>query len=371
MKKVSLLYLIISILFIACEGDDGPIGLQGPSGINTLMNMSVEKPSNNCENGGIKIETGLDNNFNGILDSNEVQNTKYVCNGVDGKNTLTTVIKEPAGRSCENGGIKINSGLDLNRNGLLEENEITSSAYVCNGVDGNTSLTRTTNENSGGNCGNGGLKIEYGLDTNKDGVLNDNEVKYTTYVCNGLNGSLSLVNITDQSKGAICGNGGIKIESGIDLNNNKILDNTEIQITKYVCNGNEGIVNEEITLRIADGIGTITNTTSSIPAVTSGITFDIRNFKNVNSITFESDPWVANNSNYALLELYNVTDNVIIANSLIRTNNLYNIKQDLKKDIPINEFPQKEIRLGIRFKSEINGEYSASGISYLVLRNNN
>jgi len=371
MKNTYLLYLIVSIFFIACEGDEGPTGSQGSSGINTLINMTAENAGSNCETGGVKIESGLDNNFNGILDSNEVQNTRYVCNGIEGKNTLTAVIKEPAGNSCENGGIKVNSGLDLNRNGVLEESEVTSSAYICNGVDGNTSLTRTTNENSGGNCGNGGLKIEYGLDINKDGVLNDSEVKYTTYVCNGLNGSLSLVNITDQPKGGICGNGGIKIESGLDLNNNKILDNTEIQITKYVCNGNEGIINEEIRIKVADGIGTNANTTSSNPVIAAGTTFDVRNYQNIDSIIFLADPWVANNNNFAIVELYNITDNTIIPNSVIKANNLYSAKEDIKKDILINDFPKKEIRLGIRLRSEINGEYSSSGIGYLVLKKNN
>jgi hypothetical protein len=371
MKKTHLVYLIASILFIACESEQGPTGLQGSNGINSLINISVETTGSNCVNGGLKIETGLDNNFNGILENNEVQNTRYVCNGINGNNSLTTAVKEPAGTNCENGGIRINSGLDLNRNSALEENEITSTAYICNGINGNTSLTRTTNENSGGNCGNGGLKIDYGLDLNKDGILNDNEVKYTTYSCNGLNGNLSLVNITDESKGFICENGGIKIESGIDLNNNKTLENVEVQMTKYVCNGNEGILNEEIRLKIADGIGSNANTTSSTPVVVSGITFDIRNFININSVIFESDPYVSKNTNYALLELYNVTDNVVIAKSLIRTNNLYNIKEDLKTNELINELPQKEIKLGIRLSSETNGEFSASGIGYLVLKNNN
>lgn len=371
MKKLHLFYLIISILFIACEGDEGPIGEKGSSGINTLVNMSVENPGINCENGGIKIETGLDNNFNGVLDGAEVQNTKYVCNGINGKNSLTTVVKEPAGASCENGGIKINSGLDLNKNGILEENEITSTAYVCNGVDGNTNLTRTTNENSGGNCGNGGLKVEYGLDVNKDGILNDDEVKYTTYICNGVNGNLSLVNITDEAKGGICGNGGIKIESGIDINNNKVLDNAEIQITKYVCNGNEGIINEEIRIKVADGIGANATTTSSNSVVVAGTILDIRNYQNIDSITFLADPWVSNNNNFAIVELYNITDNAIISNSEIRTNNLYSMKEDIKKDLLMNDFPKKEIRLGIRLRSEINGEYSSSGIGYLVLKKNN
>ena len=40
----------------------------------------------NCENGGIKIEVGLDANSNGTLDTDEVDasQTKYICNGGDG-----------------------------------------------------------------------------------------------------------------------------------------------------------------------------------------------------------------------------------------------------------------------------------------------
>ncbi|MDP5197958.1 hypothetical protein [Flavobacterium sp. DG2-3] len=366
MKKLQLFYLFVSILFIACEGDEGPVGEQGSKGINTLVNMSVINPGVDCENGGIKVETGLDSNFNGVLDSSEVQNTKYVCNGVDGKNTLTAVVKEPAGASCENGGIKINSGLDLNRNGILEESEITSTAYVCNGVDGNSSLTRTTNENSGGNCGNGGLKVEYGLDVNNDGVLNDNEVKYTTYVCNGLNGNLSLVNITDETTGGVCGNGGIKIESGIDLNNNKILDNSEIQTTKYVCNEKEGIISEEIRIQ-ANYIQAYSNS-STIPRFIEGIEFDITKYKNVDSIIFESNPNVTFSSNYALLELYNFTDNVVIPNSLIRTNNDFTNVIYLQTNNIINGFPQKKIRIGLKLRSEIDGQAAQSGIGYIILK---
>ncbi|URC13279.1 hypothetical protein [Flavobacterium sp. B183] len=359
MKRIHLLYLILSISFIACEGDEGS---QGSNGVNTLVNMSVENPGINCENGGVRIETGLDNNFNGILDGNEVQNTKYVCNGINGKNSLTTVIKEPKGASCENGGIKINSGLDLNKNGVLEENEITSTAYVCNGTDGNTNLTRTTNESSGGNCGNGGLKVEYGLDLNKDGVLDDNEVKYKTYVCNGLNGNLSLVNITDEAKGGACGNGGVKIESGIDLNNNKILDNSEVQVTKYVCNGNGGIVFVEVRVSL--------NTLSTAYAnpISRGIRFDIRDFKDVKSVVFEASAYVLNSNNHALLELYNITDGKVIANSLIRSNYLPSALQKLRSNEILNGLPQKEVELGIKLRSEISGQFSEINDACLILR---
>lgn len=375
MKKIHLFFLIISLLFIACEGDQGttgPAGTQGSNGSNSLINLSDEAPGSNCENGGQKIETGIDNNSNGTLESTEVQNTRYVCNGVNGNTSLTTVITEPAGANCANGGIKINSGLDINLNGNLEESEITSSAFICNGIDGdNNGLTRITNENSGVNCANGGLKIDYGIDVNNDGVLNDVEVDYTTYTCFEQESGLSLINITDEPNGNFCENGGIKIDTGLDLNGNQILDEAEVQITKYVCNGLDGIINEEIRIKIVEGIGTAATTSSSTPIIISGISFNKSNFENVGTIFFESDPYVNNNLNYALVELYNVTSNVGINNTLIRTNNIFDTKENLRSNDIINELPNSEITLGIRFSSELNGEFSASGIPYLVIKRSN
>jgi hypothetical protein len=71
------------------EGPQGPIGVpgaigpQGPNGFNSLIKTSTEPAGVNCSNGGIRIEGGLDENKNNILDSNEINPsiTKYVCNG--------------------------------------------------------------------------------------------------------------------------------------------------------------------------------------------------------------------------------------------------------------------------------------------------
>ena len=53
------------------------------------------------------------------------------------------------------------------------------------GTDGKNSLIKTTTESSGTNCTTGGLKIETGLDSDEDGVLDSAEVAATAYVCNG------------------------------------------------------------------------------------------------------------------------------------------------------------------------------------------
>lgn len=111
-KIKSLLFGLTLIFFIGCEGDQGetgavgPAGLDGTNGLNSLVNITNEAPGDNCENGGIKVDVGIDDNTNGSLDGNEVLSTSFICNGVDGNTSLTSVTTEPAGDNCENGGVK-------------------------------------------------------------------------------------------------------------------------------------------------------------------------------------------------------------------------------------------------------------------------
>jgi trimeric autotransporter adhesin len=58
----------------------------------------------------------------------------------------------------------------------------------------------------------------------------------------GIAGLKSLVKTTAEPAGANCANGGQKVESGVDANNNNVLDAAEITATGYTCNGNNGTV---------------------------------------------------------------------------------------------------------------------------------
>ena len=92
--------------------------------------------------------------------------------GVAGFNSLVTAkTSPPSAGHCAAGGIEVDVGLDLNRNGMLDDNEIMSTAFVCNGVSAdagvptppmclvNTDCPPSTNEcvtpvcDSGGVCG--------------------------------------------------------------------------------------------------------------------------------------------------------------------------------------------------------------------------
>ncbi|MDA8850290.1 collagen-like protein [Flavobacteriaceae bacterium] len=74
-------------------GPQGPQGIQGPAGVDgdtaikTLINTTNEAPGTNCANGGVKIEVGDDTNADGILGTDEIDDslTRFVCNGEDGQ----------------------------------------------------------------------------------------------------------------------------------------------------------------------------------------------------------------------------------------------------------------------------------------------
>jgi hypothetical protein len=76
---------------------DSLVGPQGEigEGLNSLIKTSDEEAGDNCVNGGIKIEMGLDTDNSGELDEDEIDDslTKYLCNGNDGGASLTSPSK--------------------------------------------------------------------------------------------------------------------------------------------------------------------------------------------------------------------------------------------------------------------------------------
>ncbi len=185
--------LLLSLFLSACGGGDpteGDAGAQGATGKNALMSVSVEPSGGgHCAVSGSKIDAGLDINANGLLDASEVSSTQYLCSGTaggGGANALVQMLDEPSGTNCAAGGKAINVGLDGNANGVLEAGEVSSSGYVCSGSAGA----------NGVNGANGS---------------------------NGANGLSTLFSIASEPVGANCAYGGIKISSAATTN--------------YSCNG--------------------------------------------------------------------------------------------------------------------------------------
>lgn len=85
--KLSLIALTVMGLS-ACEldGDDGergatgPAGSSGSDGVSSITTQTdIAKGNENCPNGGVRFDSGQDENANGLLDDNEITETSYVC----------------------------------------------------------------------------------------------------------------------------------------------------------------------------------------------------------------------------------------------------------------------------------------------------
>lgn len=127
-----------SITVLGCGGSgDGSETKSRPSVSVAVRDGAA--PAGICANGGSALDTGIDDNGNGVLDTSEIDSTQFLCNGADGnagQAALVSVIAEAAGTHCPAGGSRVDSGLDLDADGVLDPAEITSSTYVCSGAQG-------------------------------------------------------------------------------------------------------------------------------------------------------------------------------------------------------------------------------------------
>jgi hypothetical protein len=161
--------------FFYCDGKELRVieiaGSPGQEGLAWLVSLTTA-PSEQCPAGGALILVGPDNDRDGQLDSQEIAATAIVCNGGDGAdgndgedgiNALVRQSAEPPGEACVNGGVRIDSGRDLDRDDALDPEEIEASSYVCfpeSGDDGG----------SGGQGGGDSTTAQCG-----DNVLTDGE----------------------------------------------------------------------------------------------------------------------------------------------------------------------------------------------------
>jgi hypothetical protein len=226
-----------------CNGEPGP---DAPS---EIVTVTSEEAGENCPLGGKKIRVGVDENQDGTLADDEVETTAYACHVppmTGGATAMAMVLSEPAGANCSAGGKKVQTGTDENANGILDEEETDDTSYACNtapGEPGFQSLAKAISEPSGANCDTGGKKIETGPDSNANGILDDDEVDYTGYSCNTDNGD-GLAKVADEAAGDNCADGGKAVSWGADANFDGSLGDDEVTGTHYACHqadGSEGV----------------------------------------------------------------------------------------------------------------------------------
>lgn len=138
------------------------------SNFSRISTSTIAAGEEGCQAGGVKIDMGFDQNGNLVLDSDEVSESYIVCHGIngsdtqgseagkDGLNSLIAIYDESAGFNCENGGKRIDTGVDANGDGVLVLDEILSTEYLClpdpiageSGSDGSSCSVRNNYDGS-------------------------------------------------------------------------------------------------------------------------------------------------------------------------------------------------------------------------------
>ena len=80
-----VLWSLVAFSLAACGGDngrDGRDGAPGADGLTSLLRQTVLPFGDaNCPTGGLRVDSGLDDNRDGTLAAGEIEQTRFVCNG--------------------------------------------------------------------------------------------------------------------------------------------------------------------------------------------------------------------------------------------------------------------------------------------------
>lgn len=152
------------------DGQDGQDGTAGLSVVFDFRDATLEQ----CPSGGTSLVFAYDTNFNKAFDENDQMiNQIPICNGSDGINCWDF---------NQNG--KADPSEDINGDGTVDVDDCGSGQVVYNIVaipEGQTE------------CGGaGGWRVSFGVDEDKDKLLDPDEVRDTFTVCNGKDGNDGL-----------------------------------------------------------------------------------------------------------------------------------------------------------------------------------
>ncbi len=143
----------LTLILVACSGGaQNTTTLSPPPGNDVAIGVLNFAPLSNCPNGGVTIESGVDSNQDHVLQTSELTSTQFVCNGLNG-------------------------------------NDGTNGLNGSDGISNFKALLLISHELPGINCATGGSVVNVGLDLNQDNILGRNEITSFNYICNGANGA--------------------------------------------------------------------------------------------------------------------------------------------------------------------------------------
>lgn len=145
----------VCIGLVACGGDGSDGGGDNATtdgSPSVAANAIAVPPGDQCPAGGVEVATGIDENGNGLLDNNEIDDSGVICNGehgADGRNSLL-LVDDQVGDSCPAGGVRVRAGLDDNRDGALNApDEVDDTAIACAASAGGVRLVQIGRYESG------------------------------------------------------------------------------------------------------------------------------------------------------------------------------------------------------------------------------
>ena len=90
-------------------GAAGTTGAAGSTGTAALVAMSPEPAGAHCNYAGTRIDSGLDNNGNGVLSAGETTSTTYICNGPPGPGVTWVDVSSTSFQAISNTGYLANN----------------------------------------------------------------------------------------------------------------------------------------------------------------------------------------------------------------------------------------------------------------------
>ncbi len=226
--------------------------------LDAILRSSVVGFGDDCAAGGERIDVGVDADGDGVLADDEVGSSVFVCR--DDVAPVVVRVDDAAVADCAFGGVVVSSGGDDDRDGVLGDVEVDRRDAICNGAAGDDGADG--NDGVDGEDGGQGAPGVPGVDGDRgpagvDGVDGQN----------GGAGVSSLIRTAPINAGDDgCNAGGQKIEAGIDDGANGgtagdgVLDDGEVDSTAVLCNG-EAFEDE---FAASGGPTCATSTTSSL-----------------------------------------------------------------------------------------------------------
>jgi hypothetical protein len=136
-KMKKLIFLLVIPFLVSCGDDDTMAQFDVYEGFQPVSSISSEGAGSNCQNGGFKVDIGIDVNLNRVLDADEFFESCYVCNGTG--NTISesdVIVNAVVENDCSNEGLRVRVGVDLDADSFLSEDEFVFISKMCNDGSG-------------------------------------------------------------------------------------------------------------------------------------------------------------------------------------------------------------------------------------------